>query len=127
MVSTSWIEIHGLPPTPVPVPPSNGCEGCLGIRIVVPVVTPTTVWMSSTRVWTSLLMLLRKISWTFSPASVTAPSKLIHGPGEFSHSKADTLACRFIGSERVDVTWFSAHAAGDDPINPNPATIANAP
>jgi hypothetical protein len=33
-------------------------------------------------------------------------------PGEFEQSKADTLACRFIGSERVEVTCCSACAAG---------------
>src|SRR5258706_2411675 len=57
-------------------------------------------------------MLFLKIICTFIPPRVTAPSKLIHGPGEFSQSKADTVACRFIGSERLVVTICSARAAG---------------
>ena len=57
-------------------------------------------------------MLFLKTSCTSNPASVTAPSKLIHGPGLLVQSKVDTVACRFMGSERLVVTWFSACTAG---------------
>src|SRR5207302_5177857 len=44
------------------VPPSKGCEGCLGIWIDAPAVTAPTVLTSSTSVWTSWLMLFLKTS-----------------------------------------------------------------